>query len=254
MNGTTIATTDYGNWVPWKLIYVPGALALAFVALALLHPAFLIGACFFIACLVYFCYARYQFSARGKNLEERIRALVLDHLDWNGEGTALDIGCGNGPLTTALATKYPSARVVGIDRWNGLWDYSREVCEQNATAEGVADRVTFQKASAVALPFEDESFDSAISNFVFHTVRDTKDKTQLVKEALRVVKKGGKFCLQDLHEGSGTYGSPRELLQAVRGWGVEKADFADTSKVEFIPRALRNPLMVGNIGIIYGTK
>jgi ubiquinone/menaquinone biosynthesis C-methylase UbiE len=143
---------------------------------------------------------------------------------------------------------------VGIDRWNGLWDYSSEVCEQNATAEGVADRVTFQKASAVALPFEDESFDSAISNFVFHTVRDTKDKTQLVKEALRVVKKGGKFCLQDLHEGSGTYGSPRELLQAVRGWGVEKADFADTSKVEFIPRALRNPLMVGNIGIIYGTK
>jgi hypothetical protein len=55
MNGTTTATTDYGNWVPWKLIYVPGALGVAFLALALLHPAFLIGACFFLACLVYFC-------------------------------------------------------------------------------------------------------------------------------------------------------------------------------------------------------
>jgi SAM-dependent methyltransferase len=251
---TTTATADYGNWVPWKLIYMPGILALPFLALALLHPAFLIGASFFLACLVYFSYARYQFSPGGKNLQEPIRGLLLDHLDWNGEGTSLDIGCGNGPLTTALARKYRSAQVVGIDRWNGLWDYSREVCEKNATAEGVADRVRFQNASAVSLPFEDESFDVAISNFVFHEIRDVKDKTQLVKEALRVVKKGGKFCFQDVHVGSGTYGSPRELLQAVRGWGVEKADFVDTSKAGFIPRALRNPLMVGNIGIICGTK
>jgi hypothetical protein len=84
--------------------------------------------------------------------------------------------------------------------------------------------------------------------------RNTKDKTQLVKEALRVVKKGGKFCFQDLHEGGGTYGNPGELLGAIRGWGVEEAEFVDTSKVEFIPGALRNSLMVGNIGIIYGTK
>jgi len=254
MNNTIKAGADYGNWVPRKLIYVPGALAVAFLALALLHPAFLIGACFFLACLVYFSYARYKFSAGGKNLAGRIRALVLDHLDWNGEGIALDIGCGNGPLTTALARKYPNARVVGIDLWNGFWDYSRAVCEKNATAEGVADRATFQKASAVSLPFEDESFDAAISNFVFHEIRDIKDKTQLLKEALRVVKKGGQFCFQDVHVGSGTYGSPQELLRAIRGWGVEKADFVDTSKASFIPRALRNPLMVGNIGIICGTK
>jgi SAM-dependent methyltransferase len=251
---STKARANYSNWVPWKLIYGPGALALAFLALALLHPAFLVGASFFLECVVYFSYARYQFSPGGKNLEERIRGPLLDHLDWDGEGTALDIGCGNGPLTTALARKYPSAQVVGIDRWNGLWDYSREVCEKNAAAEGVSDRVRFQNGNAVSLPFEDESFDAAISNFVFHEIRDVKDKTQLVKEALRVVKKGGKFCFQDSHVGSGTYGNPRELLQAIGGWGIEKADFVDTSKAGFIPRALRNPLMVGNIGIIYGTK
>jgi SAM-dependent methyltransferase len=254
MNSTATATTNYANWVPWKLIYVPGALAVALLALSLLHPAFLVGACFFLACVVYFSYARYQFSARGKNLQELIRALVLDHLYWNGNGTALDIGCGNGPLTTALARKYPRAQVVGIDPWNGLWEYSRKVCDKNAAAEGVADRVRFQKASAVALPFEDESFDAAISNFVFHEIRDVKDKTQLVKEALRVVKKGGKFCFQDSHVGGGTYASPPNLLEAIGGWGVEQADFVDTSRAEFIPRALRNPMMLGNIGIIYGTK
>jgi len=245
---------NYGNWVPWKLIYVPGVLAVAFLGLTLLHPAFLVGACFFFACLVYFSYARYQFSPLGKNLEEHIRGQVLHHLDWDGEGTALDIGCGNGPLSTALAKKYPRAQVIGIDAWNGVWDYSRETCDTNAALEGVADRVTFRSGNAVCLPFEDESFDAVISNLVFHSVRDIKDKTQLVKEALRVVKKGGKFCFQDLMVGRGKYGKPDELLQEVRGWGTEKANYVDTSESVHIPRALKNPVMVGNIGITYGTK
>lgn len=254
MNGTSTSTTDHGNWVPWKLICVPGALAVACLTLALLHPAFLVAAFLFLACVVYFSYARYIFSPGGKNLEEPIRDLVLDHLEWNGEGTVLDIGCGNGPLATELARTYANARVVGIDPWNAFWEYSREACEKNAASEGVSDRVRFQRASAVSLPFEDESFDAAISNLVFHNIRDVKDKTRLIKEALRVVKKGGKFCFHDSHVGSGTYGTPGELLQVIRDWGIEKVDFVDTSKAGFIPRALRNPLMVGNIGIIYGTK
>lgn len=254
MKNASRANVNYGNWVPRKLIYGPGALAVAFLALALLHPAFLIGVPFFLACLVYFSYAHYQFSPRGNNLEERIRAPLLDYLDWDGQGRALDIGCGNGPLTTALARKCPGAKVVGIDHWNGLWDYSRRICQKNAAAECVAHQVTFQKASAVSLPFEDESFDAAISNFVFHAVTDVKDRTELVKEALRVVKKGGKFCFQDVHAGNGTYGNPEELLHLMRGWGVQQADFVDTSKAGFIPWALRNPLMVGNMGVIHGAK
>lgn len=254
MNEARTARSDYGNWVPWKLIYGPGILALAFLGLSLVHPASLLGAAFFLACLAYFAYARYQFSHHGGRLQARIRNAVLDHLDWNGEGTALDIGCGNGPLTTALARHHPHAEIVGIDCWNGLWDYSRKACDQNATAEGVADRVSFQKASAVYLPFDDESFDAAVSNFVFHEIREVKDKTQLVKEALRVVRKGGKFCFQDVLAGRGLYGNPDQLLQTIRGWGVQEADYVNTSGADFIPRLLRNPIMVGSIGIIYGTK
>ncbi len=254
MNETRTTGLDYGNWVPWKLIYGPGILAAAFLALALISRVFLIGAAFFLGCLIYFAYARYQFSTRGGNLEARIRGLVLEHLDWGGEGTALDIGCGNGPLTTELAKKYPRAQVVGIDPWNGVWDYSRKTCETNAALEGVADRVMFQNGSAVSLPFKDESFDAAISNLVFHEIRGVKDKTQLVKEALRVVKKGGRFCFQDQMVGRGKYGNPDELLQEVRGWGVRKADFFDTRESALVPHALRNPIMVGNVGIICGTK
>jgi ubiquinone/menaquinone biosynthesis C-methylase UbiE len=179
---------------------------------------------------------------------------VLEHLGWSGEGTALDIGCGNGPLTTGLAKKYPRAQVVGIDPWNVVWDYSRKRCEMNAALEDVADRVMFQTGSAVSLPFDDESFDAVVSNLVFHSVADAKDKTHLLKEALRVVKKGGRFCFQDLMVGRGKYGKPKELLQEVRGWGVREADYVETSKCVVIPRLLRNPVMVGNVGIICGTK
>ncbi len=56
--------------------------------------------------------------------------------------------------------------------------------------EGIADRVTFQKGDAAKLDFADETFDAAVSNFVFHEgAFRKKDKRDVVREALRVVKK-----------------------------------------------------------------
>jgi len=47
-------------------------------------------------------------------VQDHIWELVLAHLDWNGEGQALYIGCGNGALTIKLAQKYTKARVIGL--------------------------------------------------------------------------------------------------------------------------------------------
>ncbi len=97
-------------------------------------------------------------------------------MDWNGKGKALDIGCGNGPLTIKLAQKYAEAQITGIDYWGKQWEYTKRVCERNAKIEGVAERVSFQKASASALPFDDGTFEVAISNLVFHEVSGIRDK------------------------------------------------------------------------------
>ena len=173
-------------------------LAILLLALSFVFPLAIIGAIAFIAAFGYFTYARYRLSPRGGDLQAHLRELVLQHADWDGEGHALDIGCGNAPLTIGLAKRFPAALVTGIDYWGGRWEYSQAVCERNATIEGVADRVTFQKASASALPFEAGSFDAAVSNLVFHEVSDANDKRELIKEALRVVRKGGAFAFQDL--------------------------------------------------------
>jgi len=214
----------------------------------------MIPAVLFFVVFAYFAYARYQFAPQGGNVEDRIRELVLANLDWNGEGRALDIGCGNAALTIKLAQKNPVARVVGIDYWGSKWEYSKDACERNARIEGVSDRVTFQKASASALPFSDEYFDAVVSNLVFHEVSDAADKREVIREALRVVKKGGKFAFQDLFLMKQTYGNVDDLIGGIRSWGLRRVEFVRTRDVPFIPTALKLPFMVGTIGIIAGEK
>ena len=108
------ANPDYGNWVSKRLVYLPFLASLAFAVSAIFFQDLVILTALFFVVFAYFGYARYEFSAKGGNLEDRIRELVLDHLDWNGEGRALDIGCGNAPLSIKLAQRYPAARVIGI--------------------------------------------------------------------------------------------------------------------------------------------
>jgi len=179
---------------------------------------------------------------------------VLSNLNWNGKQKVLDIGCGNGALTIKLAKKYPTAHVTGIDYWGKRWDYSKSTCEMNAKIEGVMEQVMFKKASASSLPFEDEHFDAVVSNFVFHEVSDVKDKWEVIREALRVLKKGGKFSFQDEFLVKQIYGNPDDLVATIKSWGISKVEYVKTCDAKFIPRLLRAPLFLGTIVIIAGEK
>ena len=245
---------DYGNWVSKKFIYIPLLLAVIFIGLTFISLFFLIGVFFFLIPSVYFVYAYFQFSPRGGNLQAKIRDLVLDQLAWNGDGKLLDIGCGNGALAIEAAKKYPLSQVTGIDSWGAAWEYSKKSCEENAAIAGVKERVFFKKASAASLPFEGEFFDVTVSNFVFHEVRDIKDKKDAIKESLCVLKSGGLFVFQDLFLLKRMYGEPDGLLTTIKNWGIDDIKFMNTSCLEFVPRAMKLPFMVGQIGIIYGKK
>lgn len=221
---------------------------------AVFAPILILVAAIFLLTSVYFAYARHQFAADGGDVQEKVHALLLDHLDWNGEGQALDIGCGNGALTIALAQTYSAARVTGIDYWGAGWEYSKRVWERNAALEGVESRVLFQKASASALPFEDEAFDAVVGNLVFHEVKDATDKRVVVRESLRVLKKGGRFAFQDLFLVNRMDGPPEDLVKTIRAWGIQRVEFVPTRDAPFIPRPLKLPFMVGSMGILAGEK
>jgi len=249
-----IGRPNFGNWLPLKMILVPGVIGLICLGLGLVHWPFIILAGLFLGIAGYFTITRFLFSARGKNIQGQVQNLLISHINWNGCGKILDIGCGNGPLTISLAQQYPKAEVVGIDFWGKNWDYSMHTCYENARLAGVDERVSFQKASASKLPFNNESFDLVVSNLVFHEVQDVDDKRESIREALRVLKAGGVFVLQDLFLLKPYYGTSEELTKVVHSWGVRKVNFIRTCDESFLPKLTKLPFMLGTLAILMGVK
>lgn len=90
----------------------------------------------------------------------------------------LDMGCGTGVLTKALASQ-------GYDT-TGL-DISRPMLEKIAP-ESPSDRITLWEGDVFAMPFQDAVFDGVITRWV---VPHFRDWPLIVKEAARVLKPGG---------------------------------------------------------------
>ena len=200
----TLSTkANYGNWVPANIMKMLGAadsvlavLTFLFQRVFQLKPAAWVTG---ILCLIFCAYTFYMWRCREAfdfkkgDIMGDVHQFLVDHLKWDGKGTFLDIGCGAGALTMRCAKTFPKASFVGMDYWGKEWSYAKEQCEQNAKLEGVAARGRFEKGDAAKLAFPDETFDAVVSNFVFHEVRTAKDKRDVVREALRVLKKAGLF-------------------------------------------------------------
>jgi ubiquinone/menaquinone biosynthesis C-methylase UbiE len=96
----------------------------------------------------------------------------------------LETAAGTGVLTRAMAAKLPhQVRIVATDLNQPMLDHA-------AAREQTAGRVIWRQADALALPFEDQSFDAVACQF---GVMFFPDKVQGFKEARRVLKPGGHF-------------------------------------------------------------
>ena len=178
---------NYGNWVPEKALYMLFGAAVLLGVIAVLAQTVLdkpvVTAVSGVLCVVALVMAVYMLIchetfAFGKgNMMVGVHEHLVEHLDWNGEGRLLDIGCGAAALTVRCAKAFPKAQITAMDYWGAEWNYAKEQCERNAQIEGVADCISFQKGDAAKLDFPDETFDAAVSNFVFHEVRTAKDKS-----------------------------------------------------------------------------
>src|SRR5271166_6632574 len=69
-------------------------------------------------------------------------------------GRAADVGCGKGASTLLMAKAFPKSRFFGFD----YHDKSIEAARDSAKREGVADRVSFDVASAREYPGKDYDF------------------------------------------------------------------------------------------------
>ena len=183
---------------------------------------------------------------------ERVHRVVLSHLDFDGKGTLLDVGCGSGALSVLAALVWRNAEVTGIDYWGAAYGYGKEMCEKNAASEGVADRCRFQHGDANKLDFPGESFDAVVSNYVYHNITGS-DKRALLMESLRVLKKGGVFALNDDMKPH-MYGDMDAFAQELRDMGYEDVQLIDTAKEAFGSHIRAAAMMLGKSMMIVGRK
>jgi trans-aconitate 2-methyltransferase len=111
---------------------------------------------------------------------------VLDQLPLSGDERALDVGCGTGHLTAALAARLPRGKVVGADR-------SSSMLQKAASWLGAhAAPVRLARVDAAALPFN-RAFDVVFSTATFHWVRD---HAALFRSIVTALKPGGRLKAQ----------------------------------------------------------
>jgi ubiquinone/menaquinone biosynthesis C-methylase UbiE len=96
----------------------------------------------------------------------------------------LDIACGKGRNSVDMAKTY-GCMVVGID----ILENSIEEARKYAKKHNIEHQVSFMKADAENLPFPDNEFDITIAQAMLILVNN---KSKVVREALRVLKPGGK--------------------------------------------------------------
>ncbi|WP_162959312.1 SAM-dependent methyltransferase [Micromonospora tulbaghiae] len=120
---------------------------------------------------------------------DRFTDIMISKLPVGPGARVLDVGCGIGKPALRLAQQ-TGATVVGISI------NQQQIDEGNAraVAEGLADRVSFQQANALELPFEDGSFDAVLAfESICHMPR-----LPALKEMSRVLVPGGRIALTDL--------------------------------------------------------
>jgi demethylmenaquinone methyltransferase/2-methoxy-6-polyprenyl-1,4-benzoquinol methylase len=100
----------------------------------------------------------------------------------------LDVACGTGKLTCALAVAVgPAGRVVGVDLAPVMVEEARRACSDVAQVE-------FSVGNALALPFETGTFDAATIAFGLRNLASFENG---FREMARVVRPGGRVvCLE----------------------------------------------------------
>jgi ubiquinone/menaquinone biosynthesis C-methylase UbiE len=90
-----------------------------------------------------------------------------------------DIGCGLGASTILLAQEYPNSVFTGSD----YHDQSIELARKRATDAGIADRVSFEVASAAS--FSGADYDLAATFDCLHDMGDPVAAARHIRQALR---------------------------------------------------------------------
>ena len=143
----------------------------------------------------------YQWSpedySRHSAGQERWARELLAEMNLSPDDTVLDIGCGDGRITAAIARHVSAGRVIGVDLSTDMIVH--------AQTHHRRPNLTFRQADARVLPFNAE-FSVVFSNAALHWVKDPRPVLNGIARALTP---GGR-CLMEM----GGRGSAATLIAA----------------------------------------
>lgn len=130
-----------------------------------------------------------EFHTAGRITTQR----ALDMTPLEAGMHVLDAGCGIGGTARCLA-KEKSCRVTGIDLTPDYIDVAKALTART----GLSEACDFHQGSVLDLPFDDASFDAAVS---FHVAMNIEDREKFYGELACVARPGAPLCLFDVMKG-----------------------------------------------------
>src|ERR1700730_3232520 len=176
--------------------------------------------------------------------------------------SVLDVGSGvGGPARFRAATC--GCQVTGVDLSEPFVDAARYLTERT----GQSERVSFETASALELPFDDGHFDVVLLQ---HVAMNISDRTRLYREIRRVLKSGGLFATFDVVLSSGephypvpwartpatsfllTADATREAIEPAGFRMLTWQDDTEAARTWFAQMRVSGPPPSPNLGVVMG--
>src|ERR1041385_7189603 len=117
----------------------------------------------------------------GQDVRWRKQVIQLARL--KSDSILLDLGTGTGDLAREALGQFPQAKIIAAD-------FTLEMMRVGQKRSAL----NFSSADALRLPFEDSSFDAAVSGFLMRNVIDLQKALQ---EQYRILSKGGRIVILD---------------------------------------------------------
>ncbi len=142
---------------------------------------------------------RYDLNNRLHSLgrDQAWRRRTARHAVQSREDRVLDVACGTGDLTEAIACLGP-ARAVGVDFSTGMLDVAISKAKNRKRRPG-ATVPEYVHGDAMSLDFEDGSFDACTIAF---GIRNVEDPPRAIREFHRILSPGGRCLVLEFSEPS----------------------------------------------------
>src|SRR6516225_5788295 len=130
----------------------------------------------------------HTFDLWAEKSDDQVVARFQTALGDAGRGHLLDVACGPGVVTAAIAST--AASVVALDATDEMLEKARARCARAKLAN-----VRFKRGDAEHLPFDDAQFDGVVTRLAVHHFANSQ---RALAEMFRVLRPGGTAVIVDV--------------------------------------------------------